>query len=113
MTSTMPGQTALLPDPIEHAFLAYHHANPHVYNELVRLARRWKAAGHDKTSIAMLFEVLRWQVGLAGATDEASPFRLSNNYKPHYARLIQANEPDLAGIFDLKPLFRRSGTVAA
>ena len=94
-------QLSLLPDPLEARFLAYHHANPHVYRELVAMARQWRAAGHTHAGIAMFFEVLRWQSGLRGDGDQ---FALNNSYRSRYARLIAANEPDLTDLFTMRHL---------
>lgn len=94
-------QLSLLPDPLESRFLAFHHRNPHVYRELVAMARDWKAAGNGHAGIAMFFEVLRWQSGLRGEGDQ---FALNNSYRSRYARLIAANEPDLADLFTLRSL---------
>jgi len=97
----MSAQLTLLPDGIEQRFLAFHHNNPHVYEALVRMARRWKIAGHKTCSIKMLFEVLRWQVGITTSGDD---FTLNNSYTSRYARLIAANEPDLADLFQMRQL---------
>lgn len=95
-------QLSLLPDPIDQAFFAFHHANPDVYVALVKLARQWKAAGHDRCSIAMLFEVLRFDVGLKTASTDG--LKLNNSFRSRYARIIQANEPDLKGLFETRSL---------
>jgi hypothetical protein len=99
----LSGQLTLLGDPIDARFLEFHHAHPEVYRELVRLARRWKAAGHARIGMKMLFEVLRWERGLAGVRDDRG-FRLNNDFTSRYARLIQANEPDLVGFFETRAL---------
>jgi hypothetical protein len=41
-------------------FLAYHHANPTAYDELVGLARERKSRGHESGGIKALLEVFRW-----------------------------------------------------
>ena len=92
----------MLQDPIDTAFLEFHHSNGDVYEALVRMARRWKAAGHDRCSIAMLFETLRDGRGLT--TTSSDGLKLNNNFRSRYARLIQANEPDLAGFFETRQL---------
>lgn len=86
---------------IEQAFWRFHAENPDVYRELVVLARRAVAAGQTKLGIGMLFEVLRWERSLRTGGDE---FRLNNNYRSYYARLIMLREPDLAGIFETRKL---------
>jgi hypothetical protein len=94
-------QLTLMPDEIEGRFIEFHHANPHIYDTLVTLARRWRDAGHASCSIKMLFEVLRWQVGVSTHGDQ---FTLNNSYTSRYARLIAANERDLAGFFQMRTL---------
>jgi len=97
----MSAQLTLLPDGIEARFSEFHHANPQVYEILVGLARKWRDAGHTTCSIKMLFEVLRWQVGI---TTRGDSFTLNNSYTSRYARLIAANEPDLADLFNMRQL---------
>jgi hypothetical protein len=88
---------------IEGNFLAFHEANPWVYRALVRLARDLHRRGRKRIGIGMLFEVLRWQHSLA-TVDQASDFKLNNNYRSRYARLIMDREADLAGIFETRRL---------
>lgn len=76
--------------------------NPHVYEDLVRLARQLAARGHRRIGMQMLFEVLRWERMLD--TVDASGFRLNNNYASRYARAIMDNEPDLRGVFEVREL---------
>lgn len=83
------------------AMWRFHLDNPHVYDEIVRLARRWKRAGHRKCGIGMIFEVLRWRSGMRTGGDD---FKLNNNYRSYYARMVMAQEPDLDGIFELREL---------
>ena len=94
----MSDQLALCLD--ETAFDRFHADNPKVYEVLVRLAREWVGQfGGHKLGIATLYETARWQITLA--TNDAE-FRLNNNWRSYYARLIMAQEPDLAGLFDLR-----------
>jgi hypothetical protein len=86
---------------IRDAFRRFHSENPHVYRQLVRMARDGKAAGATKLGIGMLFEVLRWRHTLRTGGDD---FKLNNNYRSYYARLIMENEPDLFGIFEIRKL---------
>lgn len=82
-------------------FAEFHVANPHVYAELVMLARRARRTGNPKLGIAQLFEVLRWRRMLA-TSDAHSDFKLNNVYRAPYARMIMAREPDLAGCFETR-----------
>lgn len=87
---------------IENDFLDFHAANPHVYDNLVRLARAWSARRNArKVGMKMLFEVLRWEVAMKTTGDD---FKLNNNYTSYYARLIMEQEPDLVGIFETRAL---------
>lgn len=88
-------------DRIEVAFREYHAENPHVYRELVRLARQWVQHGHAKLGIATLFEKLRWEWHVAGLQD-ADGYKLNNNYRALYARKIMDEQPDLDGLFEIR-----------
>jgi hypothetical protein len=85
---------------LEQQFAEFHQANPHVYSALRHLAL--DAARHGRRlGIGMLFEVLRWQYAMT-TTDEASEFKLNNNYRAFYARLLMEREPDLDGYFETR-----------
>ena len=87
---------------IEGAFWAFHRDNPHVYARLVVLARAWKERrGGAKLGMGMLFEVLRWDVAMRTTGED---FKLNNNVRSYYARLIMAREPDLDGVFEIRQL---------
>jgi hypothetical protein len=79
------------------AFLTFYRANPTVYTELVALARQAKAAGHERYSIAALFELVRWHRTVEVRSSDG--FKLNNNHRAFYAREIMEREPDLAGFF--------------
>ena len=88
------------PETLAERFATFHRENPHVYVELVRLARVLKSRGHKKVGIAMLFEQLRWQYAMT--TSDMSGYKLNNSYRAHYARLIMEKETDLEGIFETR-----------
>lgn len=88
---------------IEAAFWGFHYENPGIYDELVALARDLRDRGYTKLGIGMLFEVLRWRrMKLTVASEHA--FKLNNNFRAYYARLIMEREPDLDGAFDTRRL---------
>lgn len=87
---------------IEQAFAQFHQANPHVYQNLVSMTRELVQKGRTRLGIAMLFEALRWSYMLVN--DPTSEFKLNNNYKSRYARLIAEQEPDLQDVFQLREL---------
>jgi hypothetical protein len=88
---------------LQEKFEVFHTKNPWVYMVLVKLARDLMARGRRRIGIGMLFEVLRWQYQMA-TVDPASDFKLNNNYRSRYARLIMENEPDLADAFEVREL---------
>lgn len=91
-------------DPsIQERFEEYHRLNPQVYESYVRLARELAARGRTKIGIGMLTEILRWEFYLT-TEDPTSDFAISNDYRSRYARMIMEENPDLRGIFDLRPL---------
>lgn len=94
--------------PIQEAFVSFHAANPHVYERLVEMSRRLLRRGHQKIGIGMLFEVLRWE-HLIQTTGDADNFKLNNNYRALYARMVMARNPDLDGIFELRRLHWEDG----
>jgi hypothetical protein len=85
-------------------FEDFHRDNPHVYDVLVKIARGAKERGIDQWSIAGAFEVARWEARF-GTTDRH--FKIRNDFKPHYARLIMEQEKDLNGIFVVRRLTAR------
>lgn len=81
-------------------FERFHEANPHVYRTLCRLARQWvNRTGRRKVGIGALFERARWEISIE--TNDPD-FKLNNNYRAYYARLIMATEPDLGELFELR-----------
>jgi hypothetical protein len=94
-------QLLLQTRPIHDRFLEFHKANPHIYRGLVDLSRAWKQSGRDRLGIAMLWERFRWELAMETSGDL---FKLNNDYRSHYARLIMEQEPDLEGIFETRRL---------
>ncbi len=97
---------------IAEAFADFHEANPHVYRNLVRLARKMKDVGRARVGISLLYENLRWNYSLHTTTEESS-YRLPNNYRAYYARLIMATNADLEGMFDVSELRSQRHEMAA
>lgn len=88
---------------LQDQFEDFHDLNPWVYSDLVILTRDLVNRGHRRVGIGMLFEVLRWQ-RMMSTQDNASGFKLNNNYRSRYARLIMDNEPDLRDVFETREL---------
>jgi len=93
------------PEPPESRIFArfskYHNDNPHVYDCLVQLAREFRLKSNNKKmGIGMLYEVLRWNYYMNVETEEE--YKLPNEYRAPYARLIMDQEPDLQDAFNLR-----------
>jgi len=89
--------------PTGHAFVKFHADHPEVYSELLELARGILKRRRNRWSISSLFEVLRWQRLVNHQTDESlDPFKLCNNYRAFYARLLMLQEPELEDFFNCR-----------
>lgn len=97
----------LTPQTAGERFWRFHEQHPLVYQLLVRFAREWKRAGHRRCGIKMLWERVRWEVGIEGLPDSSDDWKLNNNYHSRYARLMMRQEPDLAGFFETRELRSR------
>lgn len=84
---------------LEASFWEFHRANPEVYETLVVLAFQWKKFGGRKIGINALSERVRWEIAIRTC---GSQFKLNNNHRPFYARMLMENEPELAGLFALR-----------
>lgn len=89
---------------IKKSFSDFHESNPHVYDDLVRMCRKFRSRGNTgRIGIGMLFEVLRWNSHVSTIRDK-SDFKLNNNFRSRYARLIMKENPDLRDIFQLREI---------
>jgi hypothetical protein len=92
---------AMFPRSIDDRFAEFHAEFPAVYLNLVRLAREAVVRGHKRIGIGMLWEVLRWETQIG---DHRATYKLNDHYRSRYARLIIAQEPDLAEVFEIREL---------
>ena len=83
----------------EAAFWAYHSANPSIYEALKRFALEAKRHGRRKLGIAAIFERLRWWSLVEAKSDS---FKLNNNYRAFYARLLMQDETELQDFFETR-----------
>ena len=84
----------------EKKFLEFHAANPHVYGALTDLVTVAKTRGYSKWGIGGMYEILRWE-GKIKTTGDAE-FKLRNDFRAYYARLLMANGDAPAGFFALR-----------
>lgn len=84
---------------MESRFEEFHRQHPHVYQELVRLARQAVSAGRRRLGIRMLWERLRWTLYVERKGDD---YKLNDHLTAPYSRLIMRQEPDLRGLFETR-----------
>ncbi len=88
-------------DPIQIKFEQFHADNPWVYRRLEQMTHDLIQRGRTRVGIGMLFEVIRWQV--ARSTTDID-FKLNNNYRSRYARLLIERHPEWDDIFETRAL---------
>jgi hypothetical protein len=86
---------------IQERFEEFHTTNPHIYDEIVEMARQWKKIGRKQLGIKMFFEALRWNTAIATKSQD---FKLNDHYTSRYVRLIQEQESDLKDVFRTRTL---------
>lgn len=90
-----PGQS------IQQRLEASHGLNPWVLRHLEALTASRIAKGFKRVGIGMLFELLRWRCGQATRGDA---FRLNNNFRSRYVRLLIERRPKSAPLFETRAL---------
>ncbi|MFC4512269.1 hypothetical protein [Streptomyces ehimensis] len=89
---------------IQERFEAFHELNPWICDQLETLTADCIRHGSKRVGIGMLFEVLRWQYGRATAGQE--PWRLNNDFRSRYVRLLLERHPEWAAVFETRRLHR-------
>lgn len=87
---------------IQALFEQYHKEHPAVYELLVEGARKVISTGRAHYGIATLFEWARWHLEIE--RNEHDDYKLNNNFRSRYARMMMEQEPDLAGFFEIREL---------
>jgi hypothetical protein len=95
-------------DRVGLAFAKFHAENPEVMERLVAMARKYREAGISR-GIGYFFEVMRHERIMASR--DAQGFKLNNNFRSRYARLIERKCPDLVGFFRKRRLTARGAGV--
>lgn len=85
--------------PIDVRFAEFHRRNPHIFDLLLELAlQAVKVQPSRKLSIAMLYEAARYSRLIS--TGDA--FKLNNDFRSRYTRLLEEREPRLRGRFETR-----------
>lgn len=93
----------LADDTIEARFQAFRRGHPEVYAALREIAFSLLDQGWEHFGISTCWEVVRYRTML-GAGPGEDRFKLNDNYKSRYARLLADQEPRLAEVFHLRAL---------
>lgn len=88
-------------ESIQERFESFHALNPWVYKAFCQITDDWIARGKGRIGIGMLTEILRWQYGRQTTGDE---FRINNNFRSRYVRLMVAEHPEYAEVFQTREL---------
>lgn len=83
---------------IQAAFDKFHAENPEVFEAMITYARALRRAGHERLSIALLAERVRWDRLISTTGDQ---YKLNNNFKAVYVRLLD-EMPEFKGRFTLR-----------
>ena len=88
-------------------FVAFHHANPDVYELFKRFAAEAMAVGHKHISADMILHRIRWETAITtrGAGWEAAgkrALKINNTHAAYYARMFILDHPAHATFFKLR-----------
>lgn len=81
-------------------FKKYDEENPQIWEAFKKYAFEAKAKGFKHYSANGIFEIIRWHTKVSGGGE----FKISNNYRPDYARKLMRIYPDYKDFFAIKPL---------
>ena len=87
---------------IDRAFAEFHAAHPEVYREFRRACEQLLAAGVEHYGAGAIFEVLRFHSAINRARDGG--FKLNNNFRSRYARLLMTEDPRFREFFETRKL---------
>jgi hypothetical protein len=82
-------------------FYRYHRNNPRVADWFLNAARALRDRDRQRYGIAALTEEVRW--GNRPAVKPTDDFKISNDLRACYARLVLMRDPSLCGFLTLRP----------
>ena len=85
----------------EQQFWRFHEDNPHVYEHLKALCLEVRRRGVQRFGIRTVWERLRWHARFETIRAPGA-WKLNDHYTRYYARLLMAQEPELAGMFETR-----------
>lgn len=100
---------SLLDARVVAAFWAFHARHPQVYVLFRRYAKDALDAGRRRFGVGMIAERVRWYMSVerVGTADE--DFKINNNLRSCYARLLMIRCPEFEGLFEIRSSNRKHG----
>lgn len=86
---------------IQERFERFHELNPWVFEAYETLTADWLARGHKRIGVGMLTEVIRYEYARQTRGDG---FKVNNNFRSRYVRLLIAEHPEWAEAFETRKL---------
>ena len=89
-------------------FLEFHHKNPEIYEEFVKMAREIRKY-QKQYSAGAIIEVMRWH---RITREEGEPIKIANEYRSLYARLLTQEQPEsFKNFFVFRKEYQRHGSL--
>lgn len=81
-------------------FWKFHTENPHIYELFKSFCQDVKNAGRTAYGAGAVFERIRWHVNIEVRSDD--DFKLNNNYRSCYSRLLILEDPSFSAFFAIR-----------
>lgn len=88
--------------PLAERFEEYHAANPHIFELLVKYTRHLIESGRTGYGINGVFERIRWHMDVE--TKDPDGYKMNNNYRAKYVRLLESEYPEFVGFYKKRRL---------
>jgi hypothetical protein len=92
-------QFADLAPHVVNTFWRFHEENPHVFELFKKFTADLRAMGFKRYGIGSITERIRWHIATETRNDE---FKINNNHRSCYARLLILDNPELAQFFSTR-----------
>lgn len=96
-------------EQIRRAFRKFHAGNPQVWDDFCKFTFQLIKKGFSNYSAYAVMHRVRWESAMSTSGD---PFKINNNFVPHYARLFHEVYPAHAGFFETRELITESRLAA-
>lgn len=81
-------------------FEKYDKENPQIWEEFKKYSKKAKDKGFKNYSANGIFEIIRWHTKVSGD----GQYKISNNFRPDYARKMMREFPEFNGFFRVREL---------